>query len=202
MKPMAAVRLCRAAVPLDTAGAAVVWRKIFIMGPPASGKSFWARRVSEATGIGWYELDEWFLKDEDDPERARWQRSLLALDAWIIEGIYPWTDAMAQADAVLVLRPPWWVRDFRILWHRYLWPGASKVGQTAWRIAVTLRTSHGYAGDHDVRMASSAQRLGIQVMEVPTGERLMAEVLSHATSDARSQASSTGDTGPPTPTHA
>lgn len=194
MKPMAAIRLRGPAVPLGTAGRPAVWRKIFIMGPPASGKSFWARRVSEATGIRWYELDQWFLMDEGDPERARWLKSLLALDEWIIEGIYPWADAMAQADAVLVLRPPWWVRDFRILWHRYLWPGVRKLALTVWRMAVTLKTSHGYAGDHQLRMASSAERLGIEVMEVPTGERLMAEVLSHATS--------TGDTGPPRPTRA
>ena len=202
MKPMAAARPRGTAMPPGTGGVPAVWQKIFIMGPPASGKSFWAQRVSEATGIRWYELDEWFLKDENDPERTRWQKSLLTLDSWIVEGIYPWAEAMAQADAVLVLRPPWWVRDFRIVWHRYVWPGVSKVGRTAWRIAVTLRTSHAYAGDQEVRMAASAKGLGIQVVEVPTGERLMAQVLSHVPSDAMWHATATGDTGPPRPTRA
>ncbi len=90
--------------------------------------SSWARRVSEATDIRWYELDHWFLRDEQDPERTRRQKSLLALDEWVMEGIYPWSEAMALADAVLVLSPPWWVRDYRILWHRYLWPAEARWG--------------------------------------------------------------------------
>lgn len=191
---MVAVRRRRSDPPPGLASAPDSWRKIFIIGPPGSGKTFWARRVSQATGIRWYELDDWLLKAEDDPERTAWQDSVLAQDAWIIEGIYPWADAMAQADAVLLLRPPWWVRDFRIVWHRYLWPGAQKLGRTVWRMAVTLRTSHRYAHDHEVRTWSSAERLGIYVRQVASGQHLLAEVLSHQ--------APTSDTGPPTPTRA
>lgn len=178
----------------SASGGSTPWRKIFIIGPPASGKSFWARRVSDATGIATYELDPWFLRDEGDPERARGLGQLLAMDEWVMEGIYPWAEAMARADAVLVLSPPWWVRDYRIVWHRYLRPAVSKVAVTVWRMALTLKTSHTYGRDQRRRSESAAATLGLTLLTMPSGERLLAEVLAHR--------ATTADTDPPGPARA
>lgn len=164
---------------LVAGGPPAAWCKIFIMGPPGSGKTFWAQRLAVATRLPRYELDRWFLLPETDPERKRWQAALLAQDEWIVEGIYPWPDAMRAADAVFVLRPPWWVRDFRIVWRRYLKPALVKVAVTAGSLAATLYTSHHYASNHLARSRSAAAAVGIPLITVATGQNLVRQVLAH-----------------------
>jgi hypothetical protein len=157
------------------------WRKIFIMGPPGSGKTFWAQRLAAMTGLPCYELDRWFLLPEADSERVRWQVELLAQEEWIVEGIYPWPEAMRAADAVLVLTPPWWVRDFRIVWRRYLSPALVKLAAAVRGLVATLHTSHHYAGNHLTRSKSAAAAAGISLIVVPTGQHLVRHVLAHRT---------------------
>lgn len=161
------------------------WRKIFIMGPPGSGKTFWAQRLAAMTGLPCYELDRWFLLPEADSERVRWQMELLTQEEWIVEGIYPWREAMRAADAVLVLTPPWWVRDFRIVWRRYLWPALAKLTAALRGLVATLHTSHRYAGDHLTRSKAAAAAAGIPLIVVPTGQHLVRHVLAHRTAAVR-----------------
>lgn len=65
------------------------------------------------------------------------------------------------------------------------------MGLTVWRAVVRLKTSHTYSSDPQVRMERSAAHFGVQVLPMPPGEPLLADVLSHA--------ASRGDTAPAAP---
>lgn len=91
-----------------------IGRRIVVIGMAGSGKSTFSRALSAKTGLPVIHLDlhYWkpgWVKPSDDEWRER-QRSLLAGDAWIVDG----NDHQAldlrleRAETVVFLDTPWW----------------------------------------------------------------------------------------------
>lgn len=102
--------------------------KIYIIGAPGSGKTTYARKLSQELGVPHFDLDElkwentggkYYSKKRDKIERAKMLDDVLAKNPhWICEGVYfrDWILPVIQnADEVIVLMPPRWLRQCRIL---------------------------------------------------------------------------------------
>ena len=103
-------------------------QKLHIIGGPGSGKSYIARRLSEKYRLPRHDLDDifWDRSHADyirsgDEARQRNLESILANEAWIIEGVYyKWLEKSFEgADKIIVLNAPVLLRQWRIL-RRYL----------------------------------------------------------------------------------
>ncbi len=95
--------------------------RVLVDGMMGSGKSTFARALAARTGLPLIHLDVHYWKPgwarpSDDEWRAR-QRTLLAGEAWIIDGNYNETLALRleRADTVVVLDTPWWLCASRAL---------------------------------------------------------------------------------------
>lgn len=105
--------------------------KLYIVGSTASGKSTLARQIAKRTHIPCFHLDE--VVYEEDPtdswgnrKRTEQQRDalfheILARQDYVIEdcGRAYFFDGMLQADTVILLDIPRWVRKKRIM-QRYI----------------------------------------------------------------------------------
>ena len=106
-----------------------MYRKIYIIGAPGSGKSHIARLLSLSLNVSAYELDDLYWDPDadrygiptDEVRRTRMLNDILAEPAWIMEGIYhSWTrPCFEQADVIIVLRTNVWIRHWRLI-RRYL----------------------------------------------------------------------------------
>ena len=90
-------------------------RRVLVDGMMGSGKSTFARALSAKTGLPLVHLDSHYWKPgwvrpSDDEWRER-QRTLLASDAWIIDGNYNETLPLRleRAETVVYLDTPWWL---------------------------------------------------------------------------------------------
>lgn len=101
-------------------------KKIHIIGTSGSGKTHLSKKLSHQLGIPMFELDDIYWHNESGHsgvERSATERNALLEsclknhDSWIIEGVYyKWVDAVFDsADAIIVLNPALFVRDWRIL---------------------------------------------------------------------------------------
>ncbi|WP_430788296.1 AAA family ATPase [Virgibacillus flavescens] len=106
--------------------------KIHIIGSVGSGKTTFARRLSEKTGIACFELDNvvWKRRENEEihdvkrtpEERDNYFATLLNREAWIIEGVhsFDWVmKSIQEADVILVIDTKYFVRIYRII-RRYL----------------------------------------------------------------------------------
>ncbi len=116
--------------------------KIRIIGPCGSGKSTVARTLSRQLDIAYHEIDN-LIWDRSatgvrHPEavRNRMFQDILESEDWILEGVqHGWTmESFRQADWVLVLHPPVWVRDYRII-RRFI---RSRTGLEQWNYKQTF----------------------------------------------------------------
>lgn len=101
--------------------------KLYITGPVASGKSTLARRIAAAAGVPCYHLDDvMYAPDPDAPsgnrkrpaaEREMLFNAICNLPAWVVEdtGRTCFFEGMRQADTLVLLQPPPFVRRLRIL---------------------------------------------------------------------------------------
>jgi adenylate kinase family enzyme len=102
-----------------------MYKRIFIIGPPGSGKSHIARLLSLSLNVRAYELDHLYWDPDrnrygiptDTPRRTRMLNDILSEPAWIMEGIYyDWTaPCFEQADVILVLKTNIWIRQWRLI---------------------------------------------------------------------------------------
>lgn len=104
-------------------------RRIHILGGPASGKTFLARRLSEKMGIDHIDLDDLFWNNSapnyntrrNANERDRLLKNIIRRHQWLVEGVYhAWLgESFKKADIIIVLRVWVWLRHWRIL-RRFL----------------------------------------------------------------------------------
>ena len=105
-------------------------RRVLVIGISGAGKSTFARRLAERTGLPLIHLDREFWqpgwKITPEPEWRIKVAALVARDAWIIDGGY---------SASLDLRLP---RADTVFWFDY--PRGRCLRRIAWRIATTYGT--------------------------------------------------------------
>jgi adenylate kinase family enzyme len=88
--------------------------RIVILGPGAAGKSTFARRLSEGTGVQAIELDSVFWSDDLKPlapeDWIKVQTELIADESWILDGDLGPHDVLKtrleRADTVVMFDPP------------------------------------------------------------------------------------------------
>lgn len=103
--------------------------KLYIVGSVASGKSTLARRISKITGIPCHHLDEVvYLPDPSEPwgnrkrpveKRNSLFEDILSSKHYIIEdaGREYFTEGLRQADTVILLEIPLYIRKKRIIFR-------------------------------------------------------------------------------------
>ncbi len=94
-------------------------KRLAVIGPPGAGKTTFARRLAEKTGLPLIHLDQEFwnpgwIETPRDEWRAH-HAELLTQDEWIIDGVYIGTlqERVAAADTIIFLD----VARFRCLWR-------------------------------------------------------------------------------------
>jgi adenylate kinase family enzyme len=97
-------------------------KKILVIGSPGAGKSTFARRLGEKTGIEVIHLDRLYWKPNwvETTDKDKWRaivKKALEGDAWIIDGNYSGTLEMrlAKCDTVIFLDLPPALCVYRIL---------------------------------------------------------------------------------------
>jgi len=93
----------------------MIGHRVLVDGMMGSGKSTFARALAARTGLPVIHLDlhYWrpgWVRPSDDEWRER-QRTLVAREAWIIDGNYNETLPLRleRAEAVVYLDTPWWL---------------------------------------------------------------------------------------------
>ncbi len=109
--------------------------RVIILGPGAAGKSTFAKRLGEATGVQAIELDSGFWSDDLEPlppdEWIKAQTELIADESWILDGDLGPYDVLStrleRADTVVLFDPPTarcvWraLRRSRQRWDFWVW---------------------------------------------------------------------------------
>ena len=87
-------------------------KRVIVIGSPGAGKSTFARRLRDATGLPLYYLDQiWHLPDRTNISREEFDaklRQILEKDEWIIDGNYSRTiePRLAACDTAILLDYP------------------------------------------------------------------------------------------------
>ena len=96
-------------------------KRVLVIGSSGAGKSTFARRLGEKTGLEVVNLDRIYWKPNwVEPEKDEWKKTLeraLKRDAWIMDGNYSGTLEMRiePADTVIFLDMPPIICVYRIL---------------------------------------------------------------------------------------
>lgn len=99
--------------------------KIRIIGCSGSGKTYFAKRLSEKYNIPYFDLDNIQWDDSQNSygvkmpieKRDQLLNDILQQPNWIIEGVYyAWVQrSFEEADTIYVLDMPKWLYEFRII---------------------------------------------------------------------------------------
>lgn len=94
-------------------------KKILILGPPCSGKSYLARELSKLRNIPHQSLDPLYWQKEWEPipheDFKNLCHDLASKDSWIIDGNFGTTfeERWSKADFVIYLQPNHWLCQWR-----------------------------------------------------------------------------------------
>ena len=101
-------------------------KKVIIVGSPGSGKSIFAAKLHDTTGMPLVHLDFYYhqLKYNYYNDRAAWVarvQQLMQPGEWIMDGNYKSTIAMRcqAADTIILFDMPRWLCLYRILTRRF-----------------------------------------------------------------------------------
>lgn len=106
-----------------------IMRKVLVIGSGGAGKSTFARRLAEQTGLPLIHLDALYWKpgwvETPKSEWARMVEQLLAGDRWIMDGNYGGTleRRLAACDTVVFLDLPRWICISRVAARRVRFRG-------------------------------------------------------------------------------
>jgi len=105
-------------------------RRVLVLGGCGSGKSTFARRLGDLTGLPVVHLDrEYFSPGWVEPEREVWVRKLdeiAARDRWIIDGNHvrkAFPTRSERADLAILLDMPTWRCIWRVIGRVVAWNG-------------------------------------------------------------------------------
>lgn len=154
-------------------------RRVLVIGPPGSGKSTFARRLAEVTGLPLIHLDaEYWQPGWVEPQREAWRArvaSLAAADAWIIEGNYDGTLDLRflRADTL------YWFESGRL---RSMWRVVRRIAGSYGRVRPDMAPGcperidpsfmlyiWRFSGRQGLRAADAVRRLGAHVVLVKIG---------------------------------
>ena len=97
-------------------------KRILVIGSPGAGKSTFARRLGDATGLEVIHLDQLYWKPSwvETTDKDEWQRvvaEVLKGESWIIDGNYGGTMEMrlAACDTAIFLDFPNYICTWRVL---------------------------------------------------------------------------------------
>lgn len=96
------------------------YNRIIIVGPPGSGKSYAAEKLSHKFQIPWFDLNE-DGTDSDPFAQNKLMADVLSRSSWICEQVTPgpWRTIYQRADHIYLLIPSLWLRDTRILFRHW-----------------------------------------------------------------------------------
>ena len=122
---------------LDGKHALAEAERVYIIGPPGSGKSTLGRRLSQVTALPVHDLDEVYrqgggrnpLRPEDQRDTA--VRQIIGSRRWIVEGVHlGWTDGLLDAAQVIIwLDHLSWPRLAMRITRRFAAGAADEVGR-------------------------------------------------------------------------
>ena len=116
--------------------------RIYILGTSGSGKTFLAKKLSNAMNIKHYDLDDVFWvrkydKKRDEKDRIKLLDKICRSKQWIIEGVYTsWVEkASKRSDLVIWLDTPSYAIIWRII-YRFL--QRKRKHQESWKDIIAL----------------------------------------------------------------
>jgi adenylate kinase family enzyme len=165
------------------------WQKIHLLGGPGSGKTSAGLALARRFGLPHLDLDEIFWEREAKtygPQTAPAVRdaalaAFIAQQAWVVEGAYVgrWLlPSFTAAEAVIVLRPAVWVRDWRFS-RRWLQrklglrPPKQNKRETLRGLWELYQYNHRYDRSNIPEARALLARLGRPLIEVRTLEQLL-----------------------------
>lgn len=107
-------------------------KRVVVLGPGGAGKSTFARRLGEITGLPVIHLDRMYWKRGwVKTEKNKWRESVereIAKPAWLIDGNFGGTREMRMraADTIIFLDLPRWLCLYRIVKRRIIHIGRSR----------------------------------------------------------------------------
>ncbi len=157
------------------------YHRIHVLGGPGSGKSFVAAKIAASYGMEAYDLDELFWDPaaptygaRADPEtRDQALAALVRQDAWVIEGAYyKWlTPSFERAELIMLLTPPVWLRDWRLLKRfalQLLGRSSSKKKETFASLFDLIQWNHAYEKNQLLPARALLSRLNKSPVECRT----------------------------------
>ena len=157
-------------------------RKIHILGPSGSGKSYLADKISGKSGIKSYDLDDLFWDNSDaaynkrnpPAERDRLLGEILTRSEWIIEGVYyKWPrESFDKSEIVIFLDTPYPVQFTRILLRflkRKLKIQPSRKKKTITGLIELMRWNRGYNEELRIFVRQLSEKKSIYILKGEAG---------------------------------
>lgn len=124
-------------------------KKIYIIGGLGSGKSYFAKKLSQKTGIDYFGVDpivfkEGFFEERTEEDRDYNFQNIVKKERWILEGTFTenWiSTGLASSTQIIYLATPPLVRLWRFI-RRVGWRGINKQNDLIDRTKLVLGFKH------------------------------------------------------------